>query len=300
MKIANLSNVGQGIFFGVLSCLFASVLVTIARYLSQDFHIFFIVMVRNFFGLLFFLPQIIKSHRNVFETKILKTHVFRGINGFIGMVVWFYAISITPLPEAISLSFVAPILTTIAAIIFLKEKVKKSSWIGILIGFIGIIIILRPGFREFKTAYFYCMISTSMWAITNILIKTMTKTEKPQTIVVYMSLIMLLISIPFALPYLKPLNMHSFFWFAMLGLASNLTHTCISLSYSKADLSVLQPVDFTRLIFTSIIAYFVFGEIVDFWIISGSIVILLGVIITNPNNKWQKKHKDLPENEPIA
>ena len=234
------------------------------------------------------MPQIIKNHKGIFKTNKLHLHIFRGVNGLASMLIWFHVVAVLPLSEAVAISFIIPILTTVAAIIFLKEKVKTNSWIASFIGLAGILIILRPGFKEFNSTYFYSFASVFLWIISNIVIKVMTKTDKPQTIVAYMSLVMLVCSIPFALPHLQPLNLESLLWFALLGLISNLTHICISNAYAKADLSYIQPFDFTRLIFTAIISYFAFGEVVDFWVVVGSVVILCGVIIVIPKRKKQK------------
>ncbi len=283
------SDNAQGIFCALVSCFLASVMIAIVRHLSQDFHIFFIVMLRNFFGLVFFLPQILHNHKKIFYTNKLKLHIFRGINGLASMMIWFHVVTVLPLSEAVSISFIIPIITTIAAMFFLKEKVKSHTWIASIIGFIGILIILRPGFKEFNSAYFYSFASVALWVISNLIIKIMTKTEKPQTIVAYMSFIMFLCSIPFALPYLQPLNFNQILWFAALGATSNLLHIFISLAYSKTDLSYVQPFDFTRLIFTAIISYFAFGEVVDIWVFIGSLVILCGVIIVIPRRSKSKK-----------
>jgi drug/metabolite transporter (DMT)-like permease len=285
----NFSNINQGIIYAIIATFFASLMVAIVRHLSFTYHIFFIVMVRNFFALAFFAPQIIKDYKGVFKTKKLSLHIFRGTNGLLGMFFWFYAVAHLELSEAVSISFLAPILTTIMAIFFLKEKVNKNCWIALLTGLIGILIILRPGFREIKFAYISCFLSVITWSITNVLIKMMIKTEKPQTIVAYMSLVMLVLSIPFALPYLKAIPLHDLTYFILIGVFSNLTHVAISMSFSKADVSMLQPFDFVRLIFTAIIAYFAFGEVIDFWVIIGSMVILLGVIAIAPHEKWRKK-----------
>lgn len=283
-----LSSNAQGICYAILSCFLASILIALVRHLSQEFHIFFIVMMRNFFGLLFFLPQIFHDYKKVFATNKLRLHIFRGVNGLASMMIWFHVVTVLPLSEAVSISFIIPILTTVAAIIFLKEKVKSHSWIASFIGFIGILIILRPGFKTFNPAYFYSFASVILWVISNLIIKIMTKTEKPHTIVAYMSFVMLICSIPFAMPYMEPINFANFLWFALLGVVSNLLHIFISSAYSKADLSYVQPFDFTRLIFTAIISYFAFGEIIDFWVIIGSLVILCGVIIVMPKRQSKK------------
>ncbi len=291
--IEKLSHDAQGIFYIICSCLFASIMVAVVRHLSQDFHVLFIVMVRNFFALIFFVPQLIKNHKLVLQTNKFHLHAIRGTVGLASMIMWFYAISVIPLSQAVSISFIIPILTTLAAILILKEKVKSNSWLAIFIGFIGILIILRPGFREFNPAYFLIFGSVSLWAVSNIVIKMMIRTEKPKTIVAHMALIMLICSIPLAFPYMQPLDLKSLVWFVLLGLLSNLTHFSISLSYEKSDLSKVQPFDFTRLIFTSIIAYFAFGERFDFWVFVGSFVILFGVMIVLPRKKRVSKKKKM-------
>ena len=296
MRFLNkLSDSSQGIAYVILACLFASILIAMVRHLSKEFNIFFIVMVRNLFGLAFLLPGIIQSKCEIFRTEKLWLHVIRGLNGLASMTIWFYVITIMPLSEAVSVSFVIPIITTIAAIIFLKEKVTTKSWIAIFIGFTGILVILRPGFNQFHIGYFYSFISVILWSASNIMVKMITKTEKINTIVAYTSLVMLIASIPLAIPYIKPISFENLIWFAALGLVSNLVYVFISTSYSKADLSIVQPFDFTRLIFTAIISYFAFDEVIDIWVIIGSLIILCGVIIVAPRKNRKKTSVNLLE-----
>jgi drug/metabolite transporter (DMT)-like permease len=291
-SFTRLSDNSQGIFYSILACLFASILIAIVRFLSTDFHIFFIVFMRNLFGLIFFFPQIFDNYRKVFTTKHIKLHLFRGVNGLLSMICWFYVITNLDMSEAVSISFTIPIITTIAAGYFLKEKISKKIYLSCFIGLIGILIILRPGFKEFKIAYIFSFISLILWVASNLVIKIMTKTEKPQTIVAYMSLIMLIISIPLAIPYFQKIDLIDIFNFAMLGLVSNILHIFVSSAYAKADLSFIQPFDFTRLIFTAIISYFFFGEIIDIWVLVGSLIIMAGVVIALP----RKNKKIIPNN----
>lgn len=281
----NLPDNSQGIIYAILGCLFASILIAVARFLSAEFHVFFIIMMRNLFGFLFLAPQIARDYRKVLYTKRPYFHLFRGVNGLVSMMFWYSAIAVLPLSEAVSISFVAPILTTLAAVIFLKEKVKTHNWIATFIGFIGILIILRPGFKEFNPAYLYSFAAICTWVISNVSIKLMTRTEAPRTIVTYMSFLFFIGSIPFAWPYIKAISFDDLLWFIVIGIVSNLTYFCMSHSYAKSDLSYLQPFDFMRLIFIAIIAYFAFGEILDFWVLVGSLVILCGVIIVMPKKK---------------
>lgn len=291
MSSSKISNNSKAIFFTVLTCLLVSVLIAIVRHLSEHFHVFFIVMMRNFFALAFFIPLMVKNPRHLFKTKKIHLHLLRNFNGLIAMLVWFYTITLIPLPEAVSFTFIVPIITTLAAIFFLKEKVHARVWIALTIGFIGVIIIIRPGFHEFKFAYLLAIITTFLWSISNVIVKKMTNTDRPETIVAYMSLIMLVLSIPLGMTHLASMNFSDVFWLAMLGLFSNLSHMSMSTAFSKADLSVVQPFDFTRLIFTSIISYFAFGEVLDFWSGLGALVILIGTIFVAPKGK--AKYNDI-------
>ena len=281
----------NGIFEIILSCFLLSIVVALVRHLNEHFHIFFIVMMRNFFGLIFLLPQFIKNRGTIFQTKNIYLHVFRGGNGTISMFFWFYAVNSLPLSEAVSLSFLTPIITTIASMIFLKEKVSKNIFMASFISFIGVIIILRPGFHKFDEGYIFSFCSIIFWTISNLIVKTMTKTDKPQTIVAHMTFFMFIFSMPFALPYLAPLNFIAFFEFLALGVISNISYKLIAEAYSKNELSILQPFDFSRLIFTSFVAYFIFDEKLDIWVFVGSLVILFGLImiVKKKSIKSQKK-----------
>ncbi len=288
--INKFSNNAQGAFYNVLACFFASIMVAIVHHLAKDFHVFFIVMLRNLFALAFFLPHFFYGKKSIFKTNNLQLHVSRGIIGMSSMFFWFYSVSVLPLAEATSISFVGPILTTIVAVLFLKEKAKANVWIAVIIGFAGVMIILRPGFKQLQLAHLSNIMAVTLWAVTNCLIKTMTKTEKPQTIVAYMSLVMFIFSIPFGLFHLQAVDLNAVICFVFLGIFSNLTHMSLSIALSKADLSFVQPFDFTRLIFTIIIAYFFFSEPLDSWVLIGSAVIFLGIITaTSKKESWKKK-----------
>jgi S-adenosylmethionine uptake transporter len=281
----------RGIFEITLACFLLSIVVALVRHLNQNFHIFFIVMMRNLFGLIFLLPQFIKNRDTIFQTKNIYLHVFRGGNGTISMFFWFYAVNSLPLSEAVSLSFLTPIVTTIASMIFLKEKVSKNIFMASFISFIGVIIILRPGFHKFDEGYIFSFCSIIFWTISNLIVKVMTKTDKPQTIVAHMTFFMFIFSMPFALPYLAPLNFIAFIEFFILGIISNISYKLIAEAYSKNDLSILQPFDFSRLIFTSFVAYFIFDEKLDIWVFVGSLIILFGLIliVKKKSTKSQKK-----------
>ncbi len=290
-----LSNNSKAIFFTIITCFLVSVLIAIVRHLSSHLSVFFIVTMRNFFAFSLFIPLMIKSRSHLFKTKKLHLHILRNLNGLVAMLIWFYTVTLIPLPEAVSFTFIVPIMTTLAAVFFLKEKVNPRIWLALFVGLIGILIIIRPGFHKFEFAYILALITTVLWSISNLLVKVMTDTDKPETIVAYMSFIMLIFSIPLGIPYMTELSVADIFWLTMLGLFSNLSHMAMSTAYSKADLSVVQPFDFTRLIFISIISYFAFDEVIDLWSGLGALIILAGTIFIAPksNKKYNEPLKDV-------
>ena len=283
------SDNSQSIFCIIGSCFLMSFLVGIVRYLSAFYDPSFIVMVRNIFALAILMPYIYKNYQNIFTTDKLTINILRASSGFLSMTMWFYAVSMIPIADAVSISFIVPSLTTIFAIIFLKEKINIKNWISIIIGFIGVLIIIRPGFKEFNIAYLLMIVSACFWAISNILTKILSASQQPMNVVAYLTTIMTILSVPFGVFYIQPLTIFSIFLLIAMAIISNLSYFLLSKSYSKADLSIVQPFDFTRLIFSALIGYFIFDEKVDLLTIIGSLIILCGLLIALPKKNINQK-----------
>lgn len=271
----NIENNIQGIIWFILAALCFSIMASFIRHTSDlGVHPFVIVLFRNIFGLCIMLPWIIKiGYRNI-KTTQFSLHITRNISGIIGMSLFFYSLSVLPITEAISLSFTVPLFTTIAAMIMLNEKVTSSQWTALAIGFIGILVILRPGLENTFNYYGLIMIlATICWSYSNIIIKKLTANDSTYIIVFYMTLIMIPLSLPLAIPVFSMPNTEQLFWLFCVGLSSIISHICITTAYAKADVSTLQPLDFTRLIFISIIAYLAFDEVIDTLTLIGAIII---------------------------
>jgi drug/metabolite transporter (DMT)-like permease len=277
-----------GILWAVCASFFVAIMIGIVRKTSQDLHVTQILMMRCFFALLLLTPLIIKTNGKVFQTKQFGLHFLRSISGFIAMLSWFYVVTKISLPEAVSITFIVPILTTLAAMIFLKENVTKKLCLALLLGFAGVMIIIRPGFNDIVIAHYISLLSTILWSFSNILTKKLTKTDKPETVVLYISILILIMSIPASAPYLKSMNFEQLIWLFFLGLSANLAHFSLSIAYGKTDLTTLQPFDFSRLIFISLIAYFAFGELVDIYMVIGSVIIILTSIYLTSGKKLVK------------
>ena len=274
----NISPEIQGVFWMLASCVWFSIMATLVRLLAQDMEAFSIVFFRNVFALMLMLPWVMRHGKSALHTTKLPLHILRGCTGVIGMLLFFSALVQIPITQAVSLSFTVPLFTTIAAIFFLKEKVGWHRWGALIVGFSGTLIILRPGAGDFQLASLLVIAATVTWALSNVVIKKLTKTEYPQTMVFYMTLLMTPLSLPFALlEWQVPVGIQFVYLFG-LGAVSNLAQLCLFRAYAKTDVSVVLPADFSRLIFTSILGYIFFAEILDMWTALGAMVILASTI----------------------
>jgi drug/metabolite transporter (DMT)-like permease len=285
-----LSETMQGIFWMVLSTFFFSVMTSIIRHLSHtDIHPSVMVLFRNIIGLLFIFPWVFKRGIHILKTDKMTLHILRAVTGLFGMLLWFYAITQLPMSQAIALSFTAPLFTTLAAVFILKEYVGLHRWMALLVGFLGVLVILRPGAQHIDVAALSVIVATIMWAFSNLIVKQMTKTEHPILIVTYMSIVMIPLSLPFALPHWVVPSVNELGWLVALGLMSISAQYSLSLSFSKASLATVAPFDFGRLIFVSLIAYFFFGEVIDCWTIAGGIIIFAaGIYIIRREAKGRR------------
>ena len=197
-------------------------------------------------------------------------------------VLWFTALTLLPLAEATSLSFTAPLFATVGAAIFLAEDVRLRRWLAVVLGFVGTLIILRPGL-EVVTPGAFLMLAGSVFVATSILlVKVLSRTESPNTMVLMVALIATPISaIPLFWVWEMPQGI-TWVWLACVGAAATGGHLCFNRAMVSADASAVLPYEYTRLIFVALMAFFLFSEVPDAWTWVGSLVIFgAGIYIAN-------------------
>lgn len=274
MKQGTMSS-KHAILWAILSCFFAAVMISIVKYLSTDIHATVMVFWRNVVGLVIFLPWIFSHKSRVsFKTSAKHLYILRGCIGLAAMLFWYYALKTVSLSNAVALNFTAPLFATIAAILILKERMGFHRWIMLFIGFSGALIILRPDTEVLHIASLLVLLSALLLGLNAVITKLLTRTESSKNIVFYMGVIMTPLSLPFALAFWQWPEPHHWAWLIALGLASTASQWTASIAMSKADITVIIPYDFSRLIFASVIAYFAFAEIIELHTIIGAIVIL--------------------------
>ena len=189
------------------------------------------------------------------------------------MLAWFYSLVHVPLTEATALSFTAAIFTALAAILFLGERVRFRRWAAIISGFVGVLVVLRPETDNFNPLLVLVLFSTVFWALSITVIKHLSKTDSPTSLVAWMSILMTLLSLPFALYYWQwPVGIQ-WLWMIGIGVLGTLGHLCMVKALALADTSAVMTIDFFRLIWGALIGYYFFGDQMELSTWIGAIII---------------------------
>ena len=248
------------------------------RYLAQKYPIIELVFFRALFGTLFVLPWILSSGIKTIYTKSPLIHSARSVCALLAMYAWFYAISNMPLSQATAINFAAPIFASIAAIIFLKEKVKRRRCLAILISFLGILIIIRPGIIEINNATFVALTATLLMALGATLVKLLTDKDHPNAVVFFMPLLLTFFSIlPTIILWVTP-SLYDFGLMIIAGFAATCAHQGLTRAFAVSEATAVLPYDYLRLPLIAAIGYFLFDEYIDFWVWAGSAIIFISSV----------------------
>jgi len=256
---------GSGLFF---SCLNAEI-----RYLTAALHPFEIAFFRNLFGLAFMLPWLLRSGMAGLRTGRLKLYFWRTAVGLSSMLLSFSALALLPLSLAVALSFTAPLFTTMGAALFLGEKVRIRRWSATILGFLGVLVIVRPGAAPLNLGMLLMIASSALNAATTIIVKRLSGTESANAIVTYMVLLMTPMSLAPALFVWRAPPVAVWVFLVGMGLAGTLGHLCYVRALRGAEASAVLPYDYGRMIFSSLIGYLAFAEVPDHWTWIGSAII---------------------------
>ncbi len=271
------------------ACMHASV-----RYVSAEMHPWEVGFFRNLFGFLVFAPVMLRSGIRLLRTDLLMLHVVRGSLNGVSMLCWFYALAVMPLADATSVSLTGPLFVTLGAIFFLGEKVRARRWLALGAGVVGTLIIIRPGVEEVSTGAMLVLASGVLVAGSKLIAKTLARTDGTMTIVAYLSLIMTIVTFIPALFVWRTPTVGELGWLALIGVLGSTGHLLVIRAYKYADVSAVEPVTFSRLVFAALAGYLVFGEIPDLWVwVGGGVIVAATSYIAHRETVAEKSRKGL-------
>ena len=270
----------QSVLLGCAAMLGSTVLFSLmhvcVRYLSADLHPFEIAFFRNFLAMIFLLPLILKSGGELLKTNHINWHMFRACLNVVAMLMFFYALSITPLAVVQALSFTAPLFATIMAIFILGEKVRLRRWMAIAVGFTGVLIIIRPGAQPIELGALLVLGSASIWALTMIVIKRLSNTDSPLTITTYVTIFLSILSLVPALFFWVWPHGSQWGWLLFAALTGTLGQLLLAKAFAYAETSIVLPFDFGKIVWSASLGYLFFGEYVSVSTWIGAVVIFSG------------------------
>ena len=269
---------------------FCAVLMSVFLKLAQeDSNVFTIGFLRFFFGLLLITPIIIQSSFKIYNTINFKLHILRCIINVPMMIFGFAALTYIPLEQIKAIGFLSPILVVILSVIFLGERIYLIRTFSLILGFIGTLIILRPGFIEINIGVYMVLASALLWSCVIIITKFMSKNDSAMTILTFQYTFVTLFTLPLAIIYWNNPSFISLIYTLLAAIVGTVLHLCINNAYKLSDLSIIQPVWFTQLVFASFLGFVIFGSLPDFFTWIGAIIVFISVLIITYRENYLKK-----------
>ena len=256
------------------STVFFAGMAVVIRLASETLHTFEIAFFRNFFGMLAALPLLLKHGPGLLETDQLPRYVIRCVLGVGAMFAGFWAIGHLPLAHAISLTYSSPLFVTIAAVFWLGEQVRARRWTAVLVGFIGVLVIVRPGTEGFSAGSLVAVLAAILSGIVAIQIKQLSRTEPADRIVLWTTILWVPMSILPALWVWQWPSGITWLWVVAAGLLGTGGHMLWTRAIKLGEVSALQPISFMQLPLVAVAGWLLFGESLDRWTVLGAAIIL--------------------------
>jgi drug/metabolite transporter (DMT)-like permease len=261
---------GSGISFAMMMVL--------VRHVSAMVHPFEAAFFRNLFGLALMMPWLLRSGLHALSTQRLGMHIVRALFGLSAMLCLFTALSLLPLAEVTALTFAAPLFATAGAALVLKERVRLRRWTATLVGFLGVVIILRPGAEIIAPAALIALGAALFMAGAIVSIKSLARSEHPAAIVIYFGLLVTPMSLVPALFVWTTPGPQLLLWFVLIGLTATAGQILMTRAFAAAEASAVMPFDFSRLVFVSVFGMILFGEMPDAWTYVGAAIIMAAAV----------------------
>lgn len=280
-----------GPFYMVWSCVLFVCLWAMIRIITETVHPFIVVLFRSVFALMALAPFFYREGRSSLKTSRIGMHFVRGMSATLATFCFFYAITVVPLADLVAITFAAPVFATVGAVFILGERMHIRRIAATILGFLGVLIVVRPGFVEITPGIAAGMVGSLAVAGSLIVVKSLTDTEKPQAIVAYSLLFVVPTALVAAAFVWRMPSMQDLGFLAIIGILVAMAQTAMTKAFLYGEATQVLPFDFTRLILASLIGIFLFDEAVDPWIWLGGAVILGSTVYVAHREARDAKHK---------
>ena len=279
----------RGALWVLLATFFGAMMGALIKNVGQRIPVFEILFIRQICALAIISPVIIRTYDTVLNTKVFNLHFMRGAFAAIAMASGFTALVHLPLAEVTAISFARTLFTTLLAIIFLQEVVGIRRWSVTIVGFIGVLIIIRPGPDNLNVYAFLALFSSMFVAGIMILLRKLSQIDPAPTIMVYQSTFVTLVMAGPAIYLWVVPTWQELALILVIGALMSITQWLNIQGLKSAEAVAVAPVDYARLLFATILGMVFFSEIPTVWTLSGSAIIISCTLYTIRRNAMLKR-----------
>ncbi len=288
----------RGVIWALLAAGFMSVMAVLIKFMSGQLSSFEVAWFRASFGLVVILPFVWRAGGiAAIRTKRLPMHVFRGAAGALAMMSGFYAVAHLPLALATSLSFARPLFMVPLAIIFLHEVVRARRWTATIVGFVGVVIAIRPT-ADIEFAALFSLFSAFMVTVAMLITKIISTTERPTTMIFYAGVFGSIFTLIPAIVVWQTPTLTQFGFLMAIGIVGTLGANSMIRSLAAGEATLVGPIEYVRIIFAALFGFLIFAEVPTLWTAAGSIVIVGSTIYITLREARLGKAKPRPT-EPV-
>jgi drug/metabolite transporter (DMT)-like permease len=299
--VAALPPPAQAAVWMTLGAIAFAVMSGVIRHLSGELHPFVVAFHRSLFALLWMLPWILRDGRRVLRTG---RPLFYGVRaGFqlVSMMAGFYGVAYMAIADATAISFTGPLFATIGAALILKETVRLRRWCATLVGFAGVLVVVQPGPETFNPVALFVLLGAAANAGSFLAVKSLSRTESPTVIVVFMVIYLVPLSLIPALFVWSWPSWSALPWLVVMGAFGTLGHMAMTRGFAAAEMSVVLPFDYLRLPFAALMAYLCFAEVPDAQTFAGTAIIAAASIyIAHRESKLARLKSELIPSPALA
>tara|TARA_B100000886_G_scaffold339727_1_gene306063 strand:- start:279 stop:1280 length:1002 start_codon:yes stop_codon:yes gene_type:complete len=287
----------RGIFWMLFASAFYAATYATVRYLSKEgFETFQIVFFRSTLGVLLLLPWLCKVGIHVMATTKVGTYSIRTGLNFGGMILLMWALGNLELQTVTGLMFTTPLFTVLFVAVILGEYVGIRRGAALVIGFIGAMVIIRPGFIEISWSMLAVLVTSAAYALVNVTTKTLSVTDSSSKIVLYVFLGMMFLSLGPAIYTWNPIHLEHIPLILALGIFSLLAVQGVTRAVAAGEAAVVMPFNFTKLPFAVVLGIFIFSEVPDLMTGVGALIIFASTYYIAQREAFLRKQREIKKN----
>ena len=262
-----------------------------------DFHPFQLAFLRTAIALLTLLPIVWRSGTEGLKSRHPGIHAIRGVVGAAAIATGFVGLTLIPLADFMALSFTTPLFIILLAVLLLGEKVRWRRWSATVVGFLGVVVMVRPGAGTLELGALCALAMAAGIAVASTLVKRLPAEETPLSMLFWFSFGAALLTAPLAAFVWRAPNAEEWLWLIVMGVLGAAAQFLIIRAYKVGEATFVAPFDYSKLLIAGAIGFFVFAEVPDLWTLAGAAIIVASTLYIA--RREAKLHSDAPESPPV-